>query len=328
MPPTNPLIKGILYPRAHLSLIGLNNDGYRKFGGIGFSYDTPNIKFSVTESHKNAVKIFDNANKLISDNNLLSQRIDAVCREKGIAKSYAFIVNMQVPRHHGAGSGTNIALACIEAVFILNNMEYTESELIELSSRGRTSGIGIKTYFNGGYVMDIGVKNLDNIFLPSNANSSNLIAQNLVHTKFPDWEFVVCFPKKMISLTKKEELLFFNNSLPLAENDVYKILYISCFGITSAILENDFDTFYTALVDLQKTKWKSLERNNFGSYLNQIENIIYNCGACAVAMSSLGPSLIAFSKDVDAMENQLKKHHEILEIYRTGSINKGRILYA
>lgn len=322
------IAEGMLFPRAHLSLIGFNHLGYRKYGGIGFSFDSPTIKFNVVESKEMNVTLFSNSLKIEYNNHSLITNLIKLCAIKDILTHYSFTFFLDCPIHSGFGTGTNITLACIESIYKINKVDYSPLEITNLSNRGRTSGIGIQTYFNGGFVMDIGVKNIDNIFLPSNSSSSIEISKPLILTKFPDWDFIVCIPRNTKPLSQLKELSFFKKSTPLSNNEVYEILYFSLYGVTGAVLENDFEMFCNAIEHLQQTKWKSLERLNYQNDILSLEKKLLGAGAKAIAMSSLGPSLIAFSSEIEAFELELKKlEHEFI-FWRTKSNNTGRIIYA
>jgi beta-ribofuranosylaminobenzene 5'-phosphate synthase len=60
------------------------------------------------------------------------------------------------PTHVGLGSKTSVSLACIEAACLTLGRQPTPIELISMTGRGGTSGIGINTYFSGGVIADDG----------------------------------------------------------------------------------------------------------------------------------------------------------------------------
>jgi len=320
--------EGKLFPRAHLSLIGFNNSGYRKYGGIGFCFNSPFIEFHVEESKKMEINLYFLSQKIFYLNEALIDTLSRICENKGLDTKYCFSFFLDCPLHSGFGTGTNISLACIESVYKINRFEYLPEDLIILSNRGRTSGIGIHTYFKGGFIMDIGVKNLDSVFLPSNTNNSSLVSKQMLSISFPEWEFVVCIPRNIIPLSKQEEISFFRNNTPLLNEDVFRILYVSVFGVVSSVIESDFPAFCQSINDLQKTKWKYLEKLNYGKQMDAVEKTLIKAGASAIAMSSLGPSLLVFSNDILKLTANLDKLNDEFIYFKTSSNNAGRLIYA
>jgi len=160
-----------------------------------------------------------------------------------------------------------IYLACVEALFILNQRDYSDKNVIALSGRGGTSGIGINTYFKGGYVFDTGIKNHEQRTLaPSSTFISSGCQQPLLikSIELPLWDLGICIPQ-IVPKTEEEEKRFFQTNCPIEKSDVEKILYEVVYGVTSSLLENDFKAFCESINAIQQTKWKSLERNLYGT---------------------------------------------------------------
>jgi beta-ribofuranosylaminobenzene 5'-phosphate synthase len=318
-----------IFPRIHLTLIDFSLNGYRKFGGIGFSLNTPSsiIEIIQNESFSFDFKIKGEKVEHLYDN--VETVINLAYQKFNLLHKASFSINLEYPLHSGLGTGTNLTLACLEGLFIINNKKIEREQIIQLSSRGRTSGIGIQTYFDGGFVFDGGVKNTDNIFLPSNSNKSNLIAKPIVKCVLPNWPVLICIPKFLNTISVENERSFFENNTPLMNHEVQEILYHSVFGITSSILENDFEAFCVSLKSIQKTKWKLLERSNYSSDLIKLEKKLYDLGADTIAMSSLGPTIVAFSKNYDDFhEKVIVNMKDEISIYNANLNNEGRKIYA
>ena len=107
---------------------------------------------------------------------------------------------------------------------------------------------------------------------------------------------------------------------------VEKILYEAVYGITSSLMEDNFDVFCKSIDAIQQTKWKSLERNLYGKELIAAESIIRDAGARSVGMSSLGPMLYFFGNDIDGIVGKVKKEMPSCVCLKTSFNNSARIL--
>ena len=132
-----------VFPRIHISLIGMNNDGYRLNGGVGFSIASPTLDVSFESS--DSIDVIDRRNNGFSRDELSrlkSHLNNLLIKEKlGTAIRCIFHDSM-VQSHVGFGSNSMIYLSCVEALLIFNHCNYTDQDVIDLSGRGGTSGIG------------------------------------------------------------------------------------------------------------------------------------------------------------------------------------------
>jgi beta-ribofuranosylaminobenzene 5'-phosphate synthase len=135
----------------------------------------------------------------------------------------------------------------------------------------------------------------------------------------------ICIPP-IQNKTEDEEKVFFDKNCPIGQEAVENILYESVYGISSSLLENDFNTFCKSVDSIQETKWKSLERDLYGDELKMIELIIKKAGAKCVGMSSLGPLLYFFGEDVDSIANRVNADLAGGKCFKTSFNNSGRIL--
>lgn len=151
-------IKITAFPRVHITLIGMGN-GIRINGGVGFSISDPKIHLEILKSKStNTIidKRLEQLNK--SENESLIRKLNAICIKYNFQNTLSGKIISKALPHSGLGTGTIITLGFIEGLFLLNNEPYSEDLIIYLSKRGSTSGIGINTYFKGGFVCDLGKK--------------------------------------------------------------------------------------------------------------------------------------------------------------------------
>jgi len=323
------MLKITTYPRLHITLIGMNNSGYRINGGIGFSIDSMQLNFIIEESK--VFHLVDNREFKLDEIQALriADIINKIKIDRNFKGNISIEINGDMPTHSGFGSGTIIRLACIEALFLINDSTYNDETLIKLSGRGGTSGIGVRTFFHGGFVFEIGHKNAQEL-LPSgfveDLGRSSLLVEN---GPMPDWEIGIFIPKDIKTLNQNEEKLFFEKTIPIEDKEVFATLYHVVFGLYASIKENDINTFSKALKEIQKCKWKYLERNIYGPKLMQYENLIYNCGADAVGMSSLGPSLFFISNNLNFVISNLENNNNSsnFRVLKTKTLNSSRIIH-
>lgn len=315
------------FPRIHLTLIGMNKRGYRINGGLGFALKEPRLNLEVRLSRK--FKIRDNR-ILKLDMPEEKRLIDIV---ENVRSNYNFKNCIEVellgkmPTHFGFGSCTAIRLACLESLFIINKLEYDKNLIIKLSGRGRTSGIGINTYFHGGFVLDIGHTG-ENLTLQSSSLSEErkepaLLMQRL---KMPIWDIGICIPTKIKPKSEADEKIFFEKICPIPDQEVYKILYHAIYGLHASILDKNKENFGKALINIQGLAWKKPEREQYGDDLLELENCLYQSGASAVGMSSLGPCLFFFANDISNIIKKMQVNKMPCILMKTKPINRGRII--
>jgi beta-ribofuranosylaminobenzene 5'-phosphate synthase len=315
------------FPRFHITLIGMNAGGYRINGGIGFAVKRPSLEIQINPSTD--LYILDSRQYPLSQDALLrlTATINKVIETYKLKKNIALQITGEARTHHGFGTGTAIRLAAIEGLFLINKQRYSLNSIIETSGRGKTSGIGIHTYFKGGLVFDLGHKQNKEIQLPSNQREDlpelPLLLQQI---NMPQWEIGICIPHSIEAINESDERKLFEETCPVKPDEVYKTLYHATFGLYSAVLENDLDIFCTALISIQSCAWKSAERGLYGKKLLDIETSLYKCGASAVGLSSVGPSLFFFAKDMDKTQKKMKEKYIGCELISTYPCNSGRII--
>jgi beta-ribofuranosylaminobenzene 5'-phosphate synthase len=323
----NKIIRISSFPRIHITLIGMNNDGYRINGSVGFSISAPiiNLYFEVSENIE-----IDDRRKLKfteQEKERLKQVISESISKLGFKKKIRCTIQSDALPHYGLGSNTAIYLSCIEALFILNDFKYNFEDVITLSKRGGTSGIGINTYFDGGYIFDVGIKNDEQVFNPSSVADRKGKAPLVVHKcELPNWKIGICIPTKISNKSEQEELEFFKTNCPINKTSIEKILYEAVYGITSSIIENDYDVFCKSVNAIQSTQWKDLERQLYGEDLTDLEKKIKSLGADCVGMSSLGPMLFFTGKEIEAIISELNNIDGIIS-YCSSFNNQGRIIH-
>ncbi len=316
------------FPRVHITLIGMNNDGYRINGSIGFSISAPAINLHFEESEH--IEIIDERQLsfTIQEKERLQNILTTSLEKFEFNKKIRCTIRGNALPHYGLGSNTCIYMSCIEALCIFNEFKYTDEDIITLSKRGGTSGIGINTYFDGGFIFDVGIKNKEQSFIPSSVADRNGKKPLVMHKcKLPNWKIGVCIPKYIQNKSEQEEIEFFKSHCPIDKTSIESILYEVVYGITSSIIENDYDVFCKSVNAIQSTQWKYLERFLYGAVLIELEQKIKSFGADCVGMSSLGPMLFFTGKNIEKIIEKISNNIPETICYNASFNNKGRIVY-
>lgn len=294
-------INFFLPTRLHLTLISMHANGYRQNGGIGFAIDSPNIQLQIEKSEVFEIKDHRSNGLSAYEKDRLSSTLKEVYTSKNFKSACRVMISGDAPTHMGFGSGTAIRLGAIEGLFLINEYRYTQEEIVYASKRGGVSGIGVETYFNGGFVFDLGRAD-KSAFAPSSAmeEAKRTLPLTCKKIAMPSWKIGICIPN-IKPKTESEEKSFFQKTCPIDEGESYKALYHSIYGVLASVMEKDIFTFSEAIKQIQSCKWKHSERSLYGDSLLKIEEYIYKIGALAVGMTSLGPSLYFISKDTDSL---------------------------
>jgi beta-ribofuranosylaminobenzene 5'-phosphate synthase len=306
----------------------MNKNGYRINGGIGFSINAPtmNLKFALSEE----IIINDKREKKFTEEELDRLQVTLKNIKEHNNKFFTGVsctIESEILPRFGLGSNTSIYLSCIEALFLLNNVTYSKEEIIALSKRGGTSGIGINTYFDGGFIFDVGIKDENDALEPSSiADRKGKKPLVIYRGKLPDWKVGICIPRHLREKSEQEEIDFFKKYCPIEKTYVGDILYESIYGVTSAIIEHDYNIFCKSINTIQKTQWKYLERSLYGTDIIELEQKIKQLGADCVGMSSLGPSLFFLGENIDKIIESLREEMMGIECYSSKLNNQGRLI--
>lgn len=200
-----------VFPRLHVTLIGMNHDGYRLNGGVGFCVDKPQATVCVSSATE--FSLHDTRRSPLQP---IEQSRLANIVQNFAATPLRIEISGEMPSHCGFGSATGIRLATLEAIATLMCKSIDRVGLIQASGRGGASGIGVTTYFDGGLVFDVGVKHSRIELLPSSAlegvRPSPLI---ITQVEMPNWKIGLCIPSGIPLQTEEQEIGFFKRACPI-----------------------------------------------------------------------------------------------------------------
>lgn len=312
-------------PRVHIGLISMHSGAPRRNGGLGFAVDGPTAL--VTAATSRELRLFDRRPKPMADQEVdrLRIKLNDVIEELSLRNCATVEISGDFLTHHGMGSGTAIQLACIEGLLAINSRRIGRQDLVRLSGRGGTSGVGISTYFDGGLAFDLGVSGgASNLFAPSSIAANEVLPLQLHRQDFPDWPVGLCLPRNCKSKTQDEEIEFFRRVTPLSPAKSFEAAYVSVFQVLASLMEQDYQSFCRGVTAMQACEWKRLERAEYAPHIDDMDKALRALGVDCVGMSSLGPMLYFFGS-AKALE-RVRAHSDNLdaEIILTSPKNSGR----
>lgn len=289
--------------RLHFTLIAMHDCNYRVNGGVGLAVSSNNHFLEATHGNKNTLNIRGKCNDANKIKNICCQ-LDDISRSLSLKQSINITATGDYFFHVGLGTHTAIILACIELLMIMNNIPYKEEDIIQLSGRGGTSGIGIKSYFSGGFVFDLGRKKENDEYLPSSFSSKMRKPTTLITHDVPEgWKIGLIIPQTDTLIYGNSEFEFFKKTCPISSHAAHSACYISTFVITSSIIENDYVSFCDGINALRECEWKKSEINNRSENLSSMLEISTFNPDC-YGMSSFGPSIYFFHDDAEIIAKE------------------------
>jgi beta-RFAP synthase len=278
--------------RIHFGFLDLEEDSSRKYGSLGLTISNFSYKIKI-ESCLN--------NKVVCKNKFLASKI------KKIIKEFSEITNLEnckitvfseIPMHHGLGSGTQLALSVGQLLCKFNNLKIGTNKIACLLGRGQRSGIGIESFRNGGFNIDVG-----------KIKSSNDVPLNILNLKWPqEWAIILILDENLTGTHGKKEIEEFRRLKKVKKNQTNINCKSLLMKIIPGIIEKKFNEFSSGIRIIQDNMSKIFygSTNKVASELIQNifkelrKNKIFSYG-----QSSWGPTGFVVCEN-------LKKRNELL----------------
>lgn len=279
--------------RIHINLLSMGYEGYRRNGGLGFAVSGLDTLFKCFTKGSNKVVDHRGSGLCSEEIGRLNVYLDTLYLELGLQNKVDVVICDGPKPHSGLGVGTTTKLALVEALMLANGQKYESLDLIKLSKRGGTSGIGINTYFSGGFVLDAGVNDKNLVFGPSASRASLNFSspKAIIKAPMPFWDIGVLQSPTSKHMSGKDEEEFFLKNTPIAARDVEAACYHAVMGVASAVLEGDYEYFSAAIRNTQVLRWKSLEWAGQSDATNDARRWLEAHGITSIGLSSFGPAL-------------------------------------
>ncbi|GAB1848210.1 beta-ribofuranosylaminobenzene 5'-phosphate synthase family protein [Achromobacter xylosoxidans] len=313
--------------RVHLTLIDLGLAGYRRNGGVGFSIAAPRSTLAFAPHPTIDLRALTSCGYLPAETASLTKRLEQLMEQWRLVQGLR-LADVQLPeRHTGFGTGTAVALASLESLFLLNDRRVSPDFLRAHCGRGGASGIGLSSYFTGGFIFDAGRQ-----FNPAPLVGSDATDEvdepplEMARIDLADWPMGVLAPPGVSAISPEQERAFFSRRLPLPAEDVFETTYHALFGSLAAVKSCNYDAFCASINALQRCAWKRSEIDLYGESVRACAVHLASIGCDAVAMSSIGPALIFWARDFDTAFAAAARQYGSSAVFRTRPDNTGRIL--
>jgi len=284
----------ISYPRLHACLFDLGNATPRRNGGAGFTLAGLPTVVEAHQSERMAVSYFANVDR--PARMALSHAIQRLAKIRPGA--VALLRVTEVSRQHiGLGSKTALVLGALKAIDLACDLRLAQHDLQVLSGRGGTSGIGINTFFNGGFLIDGGHSSKGHSgFLPSRFRRRFDIPPVIHSSSIPDnWRFHLLLPSGKY-VHGAQEYDFFKRNTPIPAQEVFQTIALAYHGLAPAVVTNDLRLLRDILTSLHRIGFKRRELRGQSASVNLVIRRLRQRNDCAVGLSSMGPLVYAVAE--------------------------------
>lgn len=295
--------------RLHVTLIDLNGEIGRIDGGVGLTIENPRLILETETTDENVEVVFEESNlseKLMNEykekiENSVKKMTDFLKVESG----FKFTVKKTYPAHSGLGSGTQISLAVGKAIVNHNDQDISTPQIAKIVGRGGTSGIGVRAFDHGGFIIDGGHKVDEKPdFLPSSASSASP-APLITRYDFPeDWNIILAIPDVPAGASGPKEVNIFQKYCPIPLREVQELSHVLLMKMMPAVVEKDITAFGDSINQIQNVGFKKIELELQHHLINKLIDNMRSEGAAGVGMSSFGPTVYAIT---DTDEKNISK---------------------
>jgi beta-ribofuranosylaminobenzene 5'-phosphate synthase len=219
-----------------------------------------------------------------------------------------------MPQHVGLGTKTALLLALLDATGRALKLSLSNAELQSLSGRGGTSGVGLHTYFHGGFVLDAGhLQSSVPTLAPSSSRIAPGIPPMLTQAPFPERWRVTLLTVPGPRIHGENELAFFAAVTPVPADEVLRALALVHHGMTPAFLDEDLELLGSSLLELHQVGFKARELTHQSASVKAVLRDCWDHGLVA-GLSSMGPTIYAIGSaddDSNALLETIAREHDI-----------------
>jgi len=263
----------------------MGQPGERQYGGAGLMIKKPDLvielspaqDFSATGLMADKAIAFAHQFAKSAVQTGLADRVDPV-----------EICVVHAPRAHtGLGTGTQLGMAVARAMAeMIGRDDLSVAQLALMVERGKRSAIGTYGFEHGGFIVEGGKLNPEEI------------SPLLLHQPSPsDWRFVLITPQSLQGLADDREIRAFAKLPPIPRDVSAEMCRLLLLELVPAMKACDVQGFGEALYELQQHVGRTFAAAQGGIYadplLDQIVQFVRDQGTAGVGQSSWGPTLYA-----------------------------------
>ncbi len=282
------MIKLRAFPRLHIGLLDLGHATPWQYGGAGFTICGPEIEIeaehNVRKTEVVGIGVLDQDGQ--ADVHQALQRLANVAH----GTSVRLVLRDVPPQHVGLGSKTALLLGVLTAASRAMGIKIDRQNLQRLSGRGGTSGVGVHTFFQGGFIADGGhMSDIHNMFAPSSAHTPSEISPIISQATIPaEWRFHLILPRGA-RLFGAQEALFFQRQTPIPRSEAVEAIALMYHGIVPAVITGHLSLLKTSLSKFQYVGFKKRELLAQSRSTQAIVASFNAEPSCAAGLSSMGP---------------------------------------
>ncbi|MHA1372047.1 MAG: beta-ribofuranosylaminobenzene 5'-phosphate synthase family protein [Promethearchaeota archaeon] len=272
-------------------------------GGVGFTLSSPGwvIVLSRDDGGSFSLDVPRSMDRGVVEGilDLLLSGLELSISDLGIRIS----IREVIPSHVGLGSKTQLSLALADGILRILDLKAGMSayDIACLVRRGGTSGIGINSYFSGGFILDggheFGVGREKEEFSPSSASRAGPAPLLMRHAMPSEWRVVCAVPELEAGAHGDVEVDIFKRYCPVSLSDVEELCHLILMRLLPAIRLHDFTGVCYCLDRFQGLGFKRVEVELRGSYLKDLMDEWRSAGAPFVGLSSFGPLIYTFAEN-------------------------------
>ena len=319
--------------RAHFGPLSYHPREGRHFGGIGLMLDEPGVDVRVSAQDEGSSN-WDGADDVITgagnDDRIRIVHLLEGLRDRlapDVLPPLSVEVRRSIPPHQGFGSGTQLALAIVDASLRLLGRECADMrELAVWAGRGQRSAIGLYGYGQGGFLVDAGQQRCSVEPDPRHSGHDRSRTQmGMLACRLPvpeTWRFVIVTPRAGRSgLSGSSESAAIAQLPPMPEELSGRLARLVLTEMLPALQEDDLPTFSTALYEYGVAAGKFFAGVQGGIFFDRAigklcERLVRD-GLERLVQSSWGPSVLIPCADCDeaaGIAERLEGYPEFAEL--------------
>lgn len=277
--------------RLHFGLLNTGRPDRPTFCGAGLMIERPGLALTAQPAREMAV--CGDVDRTVLDRTVeLLRRCTISGRGAAANSELSIAVERCPPLHVGLGTGTQLALAVAKLSAELHQAPADLGQLVRITGRGQRSGIGIKGFDRGGFIVDSG---------RGERGDKGPAAMRL---DFPiDWPILVLRPQCPVGLSGALEARAIAESLNGAAAASDAVVQLVLLGMVPAIQDKDYLDFADSLYEYNRRAGEQFAAAQGGAYAHPriaaLIEAIRKCNLRAVGQSSWGPTVFAIAPDAD-----------------------------